>query len=221
MSRRLKTPAVQQLLTRVEHAEAIHGQPQPSPVKIIDAKPLPIGGHSKDPDCEWGHGVRGFVKGYKLYAIWGQQRVPLVWQVASIRVSEQAAAQRMIPQLPREKGYLLGDKLYDINKLYGLADQQQHQLLAERKRPTAGLGKYPHAPARLRGLAILATDEGQTLYAQRDEIERHFGNLTNHGGGLGPLPSWVRRQHRVRLWIHAKLILNALRIAQRAPTAVA
>lgn len=221
MSRRLKTPAVQGLLQRLEQEVGIVGPPQPSPVKIIDAKPLPVGGHSKDPDCAWGHGVRGFVKGYKLYAIWGRPRLPLAWRVASIRVSEQAAAERLIPQLSEESGWLLGDRLYDINKLYALADERQHQLLAPRKRPTAGFGHGPHHPARLRGLAILETPAGQALYAQRDQIERAFGNLTNFGGGLAPLPSWVRRLPRVRMWVAAKLIINALRIAQLNPTAVA
>jgi hypothetical protein len=33
------------------------------------------------------------------------------------------------------------------------------------------------------------------------------------GGGLtSALPAFVRRLHRVRLWVHAKLLINAARI---------
>jgi len=50
---------------------------------------------------------------------------------------------------------------------------------------------------------------------QRTQIERNFGNWTSFGGGLSPLPSWVRRLDRVRLWIQAKLLINAQRIQQK------
>src|SRR5262249_25054135 len=115
----------------------------------------------------------------------------------------------------------LGDKLYDINKLYEAARAVDHQLVAERKRPTAGLGSRKHSPARLRAIELLRGEFGQALYRVRDEIERNFGGLTNFGGGLAPLPSWVRRLHRVRLWVEAKLITNAIRIQSLAATAVA
>src|SRR5882757_8361066 len=49
------------------------------------------------------------------------------------------------------------------------------------------------------------------LYRERGTIERQFGVLVSTGGILGPLPAWVRRFHRVRHWVQAKLILNALR----------
>jgi hypothetical protein len=39
-------------------------------------------------------------------------------------------------------------------------------------------------------------------------IEQSFGNLTSFGGGLGPLPAWVRRPHRVVVWVAAKLLIN-------------
>ena len=36
--------------------------------------------------------------------------------------------------------------------------------------------------------------------------------LTSFGGGLSPLPSWVRHLVRVWLWVSAKLVINGLRI---------
>jgi hypothetical protein len=190
-------------------------------VKIIDAKPLPVSGYSKDPDARWGYAVRGLLKGYKLFAIWGNGPFPLVWRVGAMRDSEQRMAEQMIPQL-NGQGYLLGDRVYDINKLYEAAQAVGHQLLADRKRPHAGLGHRRHSPARLVSMALLQTPAGRRLYRLRTAIERHFGCLTNFGGGLAPLPNWVRRLHRVQQWVHAKLIINALRISHLHPlTAVA
>lgn len=217
LSRRLRDVGVLALLNAVELRLRAADASSADDVKIIDAKPLPLGGHSKDVDSRWGHGVRNWSRGYKLFAIWTERAaLPSAWRVAAMNVSEQAAAEKMIPTLVG-RGYLLGDKLYDINKLYDAAGAVGHQLLAPRKRPQAGFGSRKHSPARLRGLDFLATPQGQTLHARRDAIERHFGGLTACGGGLGPLPSWVRRLRRVRLWLHAKILLNALRIRQLHP----
>ena len=56
---------------------------------------------------------------------------------------------------------------------------------------------------------------GKALYALRGDIERRFGNLTGFGGGLQPLPSWVRTPHRVALWVAAKLVLNGVQYCLR------
>jgi Transposase DDE domain len=210
MSRRLRQFDVQVLLTAI--ADQLRGKTDEAvPVKIIDAKPLPVSGYSKDPDARWGFAVRGLLKGYKLFAIWGNGPLPLFWCAGPMNTSEQRMAERMIPQLSGT-GYLLGDKVYDINKLYDAASAVGHQLLADRKCPQAGLGNRRHSPARLRAISLLKTKKGRCLYRQRTAIERQFGGLTNFGGGLAPLPNWVRRQSRVQLWVHAKIILNALRI---------
>ncbi len=210
MSRRLRQLDVRLVLMAL--VQRLHdAREESTSLKIVDAKPLPVGGYSKDPDAHWGYAVRGLLKGYKLFAIWGKGPFPLCWRVAAMNVSEQRAAEQMIPQL-RGTGYLLGDKVYDINKLYNAAAAVNHQLLADRKCPHAGLGTRRHSPARLRAIALLKTRKGRRLYRHRTAIERQFGGLTNFGGGLAPLPNWVRRLHRVELWVHAKMILNALRI---------
>lgn len=221
MSRRLKTASVHKLLKNVENDPAIAGRSPDCWVKVVDAKPLPVGGHSKDPDARWGRGARGLVKGYKLFAIWSNSPMPLAWRIAAMNVSEQSMAEQMIPELKDRTGYLLGDKLYDINKLYEAARAANHQLVADRKRPKAGLGTRKHSPARLRAIELLRTQFGQALYHERDHIERDFGGLTNFGGGLAPLPNWVRRLGRVKTWVQAKLIINAIRIHSLPSTAVA
>ena len=52
------------------------------------------------------------------------------------------------------------------------------------------------------------------------EVERFFACLGNTGFGLGPLPNWVRRLHRVTLWVAAKMLLYiAYRLGGRIQTA--
>ena len=43
----------------------------------------------------------------------------------------------------------------------------------------------------------------------------HAGNAGSFGGGLGPLPNWVRRLDRVTKWVWCKLLINAARIIHR------
>jgi hypothetical protein len=52
---------------------------------------------------------------------------------------------------------------------------------------------------------------GRALYKQRRGIERCFGTWTSFGGGMAPLPAWVRRFPRVRNWVHAKLLIAGAR----------
>ena len=69
-------------------------------------------------------------------------------------------------------------------------------------------------PRTLRSIELLEGPDpfGRDLYRLRDEIERRYGNCSSFGGGLQPLPSWVRTPQRVARWLWAKLILNGLRI---------
>jgi hypothetical protein len=208
MSRRLRTPHIQWALALI--LEQLRADPAARLLKCIDAKPLPVGGASKDPDAHWGRGTRTAIKGYKLFALWGLGPVPLAWEVRSADCSESTEADRLIPHLGGG-GYLLGDAIYDCNRLYDLAMSHEHQLIAEPKRPGRGLGHCYQSPHRLRGLELLASPFGQALYAARDDIERDFGHLTSFGGGLTGLPSWVRRLGRVGMWVEAKLIINGIR----------
>ena len=146
MSRRLRSADIEQLLD--EASWQLTEAWVFCWVKIIDAKPLPIGGFSKDGDARWGRGVKALAKGYKFYAIWGAGPMPLVWGLAAMNVSESAMARRMLALL-EGGGYLLGDSLYDSNPLHVLASQHGHQLVVPRKKPGTGLGHRRHAPQRL------------------------------------------------------------------------
>jgi hypothetical protein len=210
MSRRLRTTELQHLLQVMEGKFAILNRR--GFVYLVDGKPLTVGTHSKDRDAAWGRAGRGFAKGYKLHAIYGSGPLPLAWEVAPLNASEVDVAARMIPLLEAGGGYLLGDKAFDSNPLHTVAAAFGYQLVAERKRPGTGLGHRRHSSGRLRCIELLRTKFGRDLYRCRDDIERQFGWLTNHGTGLAPLPSWVRRPHRIRLWVQAKLVAHGMYI---------
>ena len=212
MSRRLRKPGVAALLDAVEGGYRGGG----GLVKLLDGKPLPVGGHSTDRDSDWGRGVRGEARGYKLHAAWGDGPVPLAWEVAPMSKAEPAVARRLVRRLGErgEAGYLLADKGYDSNPLHDLAAANGLQLVAPRKRPGAGWGHRRHSPWRRRSAEL--TEGGGAFAAAllplRDRVERRLGNLCSFGGGLQPLPSWARRRRRVTLWVQAKILINAARI---------
>lgn len=214
MSRRLRAPSVREFLAAAEARLREGGGEGGAPgglVKAVDGKPLPVGGHSKDPDARNGRAAGGMAKGYKLHAVWGAGPIPCAWDVRPMSEAEPSVAAELMPAVPGA-GYLLGDAAYDSNPLADAAAAAGHQLVAPRKRPGVGLGHRPHSPHRLRSIGLLSGDFGRSLHRLRGEIERRFGRLTNPAGGLGPLPNWVRRLPRVRRWVQAKLLLHGLRL---------
>ena len=184
----------------------------PGLIAFLDGKPLPVGGNSKDPDAHAGRATGGFSKGYKLHAVWSNRALPETWEVSPMNVSEKTVARRLIPQLDWG-GYLLADGNYDASYLYDLAFRQGYQLVApHRKAKKPGSGGHYQSPHRLHGIDLLHEEYGRRLYQARGQIERDFGNATAFGGGLAPLPAWVRGLSRVRTWVWAKLLINAVRI---------
>ena len=112
-------------------------------------------------------------------------------------------------------GYLLGDSVYDSSRLYDWAWHQGFRLLAPRAHPGKGLGHCYQSPLRKRAIEMLESpfDEfAKTIRTMRDDIERYFGQLTSFAEGLSPLPSWVRRLHRVGAWVQGKVIIHSLRL---------
>jgi hypothetical protein len=208
MSRRLRTPRLWWALRLI--GERLRSDPAAGLLKCLDAKPLPVGPCSKDPDARWGRGARSFIKGYKLYALWGRGPVPLAWEVRPVNCSESTEADRLLGRL-EGGGYVLGDALYDCKRLYDIARDHEHQLIAPPKQPDRGGAHAPPHPARARCQELLGSRFGRELYALRGGIERDFGQLCSFGCGLSGLPSWVRRIHRVAMWVDAKLIFNGVR----------
>ena len=185
---------------------------EPALVAFVDGKPLPIGGNGTDPDARFGRGAGCIAKGYKLHAVWSTRPVPEAWDVTPLNANEKAVAQALTSQL-EYGGYLLADGNYDASYVYDAAVQRGYQLVAPyRKAEEPGSGNHYQSPHRLRSIAIMQSDFGKALYKARTAIERSFGNAVSFGGGLGPPPAWVRGLARVRTWVWAKLLINAVRI---------
>jgi Transposase DDE domain len=213
LSRRLRSVAVGVLMRQLAHT--LRGLVPPRLLAILDGKPLPVGGASHDPEAKNGHGAGTIARGYKLHAIWGHRPMPEAFAIEPLNIPETKAAERLLPELAGGAGYLLGDGVYDANPVYEAAGRAGSQLIAPREDRAAGLGHRWQSPFRLRSIALLAGAFGQGLYRLRPAIERDFGQATSFGGGLGPLPAWVRRLHRVWRWVCAKLLINGVRIAKR------
>src|ERR1051326_7773747 len=124
--------------------------------------------------------------------------------------------QRLVGQL-KYGGYLLGDGNYDASPLYDLAFAKGYQLVAPyRKAKNPGSGGHYQSPHRLHSIDLMQHDFGKSLYKARTQIELSLGNATSFGGGLAPLPAWVRGLDRVRTWVWAKLLINAVRILKHS-----
>jgi len=232
MSRRTRTEAFERFLEAL--GRRLAGRPSAALLKYIDGKPVVVAFHSTDPDAACGRGAGHKDRGYKLHAIWAADAaMPAAFEVQPLNVDEQQVARRLIPKaLHRDRpGYLLADSNYNDSALFDLAAERGHRLIAPRQKPGTGLGHRRHSPHRLRCIEMLepapsaaaaAAHEchyrfGAGLVRARRAIERRFGNAVSFGGGLtSALPSFVRRLHRVRRWVHAKLLINAARIRRRA-----
>ena len=213
MSRRLRAPSVRALLRAVERRVAPRRRGRSD--KYVDAKALPVSRVSKDRQATCGRGAGGMARGYKLHVVIDERGALRAWRVEPMNVAETTAARALIGALDGA-GYLVGDSAYDAGPLYDLAHARGHQLTAARRRPGGGFGHRPQSPWRLRGLAIQSRRLGRRLNRDRLRVERFFGQLTSFGGGLSPLPAWVRTLPRVTRWVQAKLIFNAVRMALAA-----
>ena len=211
MSRRVDGVAVGWLWCAIERRLRESSGEHPGLIAFLDGKPLPIGGASKDPDAGYGRAAGVMAKGYKLHAVWSNRAMPETWEVTPMNTGEKTVAHRLIPQL-HSGGYLLADGNYDSSKLFDAAWRQQYQLVTPLPRGQAGAGHHYQSVHRHHSIALMQRRCGERLYAFRATIDRLYGNATSFGGGLSPLPAWVRGLARVRTWVWAKLFINAARI---------
>ena len=217
MSLRLRTLSVAHLIMavyqRLQQVPHLSRRSLPPLCRCIDSKPLVVGGFSKDKDARRGYATGGMARGYKLFTIWGKAVVPDAFALGPLNQADCDGAAKLVSSL-QGCGYLLADAVHDVNALHALYSQRGFQLVSPRHKPGTNLGHRSHAPGRLRSLEMLEGPSpfGRSLYPLRGQIERHYGQWTSFGGGLQPLPSWVRHPRRVAQWVLGKLILNGLRI---------
>jgi hypothetical protein len=120
-------------------------------------------------------------------------------------------AERLLTRV-RGRGVLLGDGNYEASRIYDAAAGSGYLLLAPPDPQDTGRGHTYQSPVRALALRWFADGLGWSLLRGRSSIERAFGNAGSFGGGLGPLPRWVRRLGRVTRWVWCKLAINAARI---------
>lgn len=209
VSRRLRRVAFDCFLNLL--AKRLRGDGLPALALTLDGKPLLVGGCGKDPDAKFGRAAGHLGRGYKLHVIWAGRPLPEAWEVTPLNEHEARVAERLFGQLTGG-GYVLADANYDATALFDRAGQRGYQLVAAQLDNNPGTGHHYQSPYRLRCIELLRGAFGRELFIRRTGIERVFGNATSFGGGLSPLPAWVRRHHRVNRWVWAKLAINAVRI---------
>lgn len=215
MSRRLRRRAVVALLDAVERR--VIAPTAPGLFWMIDGKPLPIGGCSKDKQAGYGKAAGGKAKGYKLHALVGAEGSIAGWRVAPMNKDERVMGARLLKAAPPEvAGYVIADANFDSNKLHACCAARGNLQLVTRRRygPGKGTGHRPQTQGRLRAIELLENPFpafGEQLLKDRAQIERTFGNLTNWAAGLSGLPAWVRTHRRVYRWVQAKLVLLYLK----------
>ena len=214
MSRRAKTIGVWLILCQV--FDTLNSLRPPNIFQRIDARPLTVGGASKDQDARRGYGAGQLVKGYKLHELRSSSGHIDGWALSAMADKEPVVAPRLIAQIQDDGGYVTGDNGYDTNALYEQCGRQGLQLLAPPRPSAKGLGHRPHSRFRIRGLSMLENplavcgiqeSYGQRLLKSRGAIERDFGHEVSLGCGFSSLPPWIRTPHRVGPWVQCKLII--------------
>src|SRR6266550_2237656 len=137
MSRRLRSPSVVALLDALERR--VTAPKGPGLFWMIDGKPLPIGGCSKDRQAGYGRSAGGKARGYKLHALVGSDGSLAGWRVAPMNKDERVMAERMLKTAPVQ-GYVVADSNYDSNKLHEVCDARENLQLVTPRRYGKGNG---------------------------------------------------------------------------------
>lgn len=212
--RRIRTARCQALLDALNQEFArVEDAPD---IFLMDSRPLRVGPYSGDPDVRNGYTKDGFTKGYKLHALATKQGKIVAWRLTPLNRNDKAVARELIDEA-RPQGVVLADGAYDSGALYDHVSKNKAQLLTPLPANVGG-GHRPQSAARMLA-ARMWTNGAEELYRERLGIERIFSQQSSFGGGLAPLPAWVRRWPRVWRWVAAKLVLYHARLALRKKVA--
>jgi hypothetical protein len=213
-SRRLQSSRVATILTEVfcRLAESDRA----TPICYLDGRPLVVGPCSKDRQARAGRVYGGFARGYKLHVLVSEDRRVLCWSVTALNVDERPVARILLAHV-RPRGLVLADGHYDAPYLYEQAADGGGQLLTPLP-ANAGKGHHHQSPGRLLAIEAWRGVAGY-LYGDRIGVEQCLAHQCTFGGGLGPLPTWVRSRLRVERWVGAKLIFYHARLRIRRSVA--
>lgn len=209
----------------IEHVHhRLARSPKPVTLAFIDGKALPISESSKDPDARTGRGNGRFSLGYKLHAFAMEDGRISTFFVHPMNDAEpRVSRERMVPLIPPGL-VVLADGNYDSKFLYD-GIRERGSLFFAPPRQTPQQRRSWDRTSEARRIAVEIWEQhphfAKQLYQLRGEIERIFSRLTCFGGGLGPLPSWVRRIDRVTLWVTSKIAIYHARLIVRERNAKA
>ena len=214
-SRRLKTERIEKMIQAVN--ERLSQNPSFPMLSFFDGKALAVSKHSHDKDAKKGYADGSFRKGYKLHA-WATQdgRIPR-FRVLPMNCGEPNTATELADLIPNGS-LVLADANYDSGKLYQAVDDRNSQLLTPLKgmaQSVTQLHRMPEARKRAMKLWQHFGKQCKEVLKLRYEIERIFSAISCFGGGLNPLPAWVRGLSRVQKWVSAKLIFYHARLLLR------
>jgi hypothetical protein len=212
--RRVQSARCQAILQTVH--ERLARSHETTPVTYLDARALPVGPHTTDVDAPSGWTSGGFAHGYKVHALVTEDGRFTHFSVQPLNVSEKRVAAELIAAAA-PAGWVLADGGYDSGELYDAVHRHGGQLLTPLPE-NAGGGHRPASAARLFAAELWALGI-EPFYQKRRQVERHLGQLSSYGGGLAPLPAWVRRLQRVRRWVTAKIIIYHARLTLRTAAA--
>lgn len=234
VSRRLRTVPCVQAMERVNALLA--EQFAAGVVKAIDSRPLRVGSYSKDREARRGRAAGEMARGYKLHGILSAASTTRgalwPWTLTGMNTNDQVRdlvhqvpAKALLGRLGRSGrpndrwGYMVGDNLFDANPVHEAAAAVNHRLVAPPRRGNQGVrDRRRNTPERLRALDMtddllerrgVATGFGRALMDDRRSVEQDFGHQAMLG--LTSPPPWVRRPHRVAMWVAAMLVLQMVR----------
>lgn len=213
-SRRMRTGRIAALLQAVN--DYLTGWAGPAGLTFLDGKPLPVSFCSRDPDARVGYATKGFAKGYKLHAWAARDGRILQHAVRPMNEGEAKIARGFAQRM--SGGLVLADANYDTRHLYQALGTQGTQLLTPLKRIAVNPGPLRRmGPERRFAIGLYQHSHGayRRLLDLRGGVERIFAALTGFGGGLTPLPPWVRRLDRVTRWVTAKIAIYHARLRCR------
>lgn len=203
ISRRWRHPSMPAILDEI-HQRTVVAIWMGSRYAAIDARPLTVGGGSKDPDAKAGRAVGHLAKGHKLFAIVASGGVVAAYEIGAMADSELTRARSLLANSPPQLTRILGDGVYDSMPLHQVAKVHKRRLYAPIRQNRVGRRQQPE---RLRLLKLFQTTIGERLLASRDDIERSFGLMSNFACGFKGLPNWARRTHRVYRWMWGKILI--------------
>lgn len=187
-------------------------------LSFIDGKALAVGECTTDPDARNGVVTTGrFRRGYKLHARANKSGFLEQYRVTALNTGEALVARKLVDGVPRG-GVVLGDANYDSRHLFATVERRGAWFFAPLKGQATAASTLRRMPESRRQAVVLWREEpglARDAMRARSTVERVFAHLCGFGGGLGPLPAWVRRLHRVKLWIDAKIaVYHARKIAK-------